>query len=103
MKVTIPFAFEPEFASSQRETLINNLEIDDRKKDVLSYLQKNPESKLMDVSDNTGISLSSVKKIVTDLKEDGILRNEGTNRNSRWRICLGNDETEKIDTDKKTM
>lgn len=84
--VTIPFAFEPEFTSAKRETMINSLDIDEKQKAVLFYLCRNPEAKLSDVSENVDISLSSVKKIVTKLKDEGIIRNEGTNRRSRWSL-----------------
>lgn len=91
MKVTIPFAFEPEFSASRKETLMNDLDIDDKERQVLSFLYRNPEAKLIDVSEQTGISLSSVKKAVSGLKEKGILRNDGTNRNSVWTIVVKDD------------
>lgn len=91
MKVTIPFAFEPEFSASRKETLINGLDVDERERQVLSYLYRNPEAKLSDVSEKTGFSLSAVKKTVSELKERGILRNDGTNRNSVWTIVVKGD------------
>ena len=48
------------------------------------HLGSNPEAKLSDVAEATEMSLSAVKKAVASLKGDGFLRNEGTNRNSRW-------------------
>ena len=53
---------------------------------VLGCMMMDGCIKLTEVSESTGISLSSVKKIVQSLKTKGILRNEGTNRNSRWII-----------------
>ena len=47
-------------------------------------LGADPEIKLAEVADRAGLSLSSVKKIVSSLKSEGRLRNDGTNRNSRW-------------------
>ena len=52
----------------------------------LASLSKNPEAKLSETAEHVGISLSSVKKMVSELKADGLLENEGTNRNSRWLV-----------------
>ena len=88
--VTIPFAFEPEYISSKKENLINSLNIDEKEKLALSILFENPEMKLNDLSERMGISLSSVKKMVAGLKEKGLLKNEGTNRQSRWVVSIKN-------------
>lgn len=81
--VTIPFSFEPDFARTRKAVDdVSNLDEDSRK--VLRYLDSNPDAKLSDVAEATGIGLSSVKKIVSSLKSEGRLRNDGTNRNSRW-------------------
>ena len=81
--VTIPFSFEPDFARARKAVEdVSDLDEDSRK--VLRYLDSNPDAKLSDVAEETGIGLSSVKKIVSSLKSEGRLRNDGTNRNSRW-------------------
>ena len=83
MVVTIPFSFEPDFARTRKAVEdVSDLDEDSRK--VLRYLDSNPDAKLSDVAEETGIGLSSVKKIVSSLKSEGRLRNDGTNRNSRW-------------------
>ena len=83
MVVTIPFSFEPDFARARKAVEdVSDLDEDSRK--VLRYLDSNPDAKLSDVAEETEISLSSVKKIVSSLKSEGRLRNDGTNRNSRW-------------------
>ena len=83
MVVTIPFSFEPDFARARKAVEdVSDLDEDSRK--VLRYLDSNPDAKLSDVAEETGIGLSSVKKIVSSLKSEGRLRNDGTNRNSRW-------------------
>ena len=81
--VTIPFSFEPDFART-RKTVDDVSGLDEDSRKVLRYLDSNPDAKLSDVAEETGISLSSVKKIVSSLKSEGRLRNDGTNRNSRW-------------------
>ena len=53
-------------------------------REYICYLDANPNAKLSDVAEKTGISLSSVKKMVSSLKSEGHLKNDGTNRNSRW-------------------
>ena len=87
MIVTIPFAFEPDFAKTKRTIDMDDL--DENSRMILCYLDANPNAKLSDVAEKTGISLSSVKKIVSSLKRDGFLRNDGTNRNSRWVVLRG--------------
>lgn len=82
--VTIPFAFEPEFVRARRESDMRLAGMDRDKADVLKCLENDPGAKLQDVADKTGMTLSSVKKAVSRLKADGFLRNDGTNRNSRW-------------------
>ena len=82
--VTIPFAFEPDFARARKETDMNMSDLDEESRSVLRCLESDPEAKLADVAAMTGIGLSSVKKIVSSLKSEGRLRNDGTNRNSRW-------------------
>ena len=52
--------------------------------------------KLNDLSERMGISLSSVKKMVVGLKEKGLLRNEGTNRQSRWVVSIKNDSVDRM-------
>ena len=84
MVVTIPFSFEPDFVKARKETDWNMSDLDDESRKVLRCLEADPEIKLADVADRTGLSLSSVKKIVSSLKSEGRLRNDGTNRNSRW-------------------
>ncbi|MBO4798517.1 MAG: putative DNA binding domain-containing protein [Candidatus Methanomethylophilaceae archaeon] len=89
LKVTIPFAFVPRFVlyrDSEKQAYLGRNETA-----VLSFLKANPAAKLKDVSESTGISLSSVKKTVTELKSKGLLKNEGSNRNSRWTVQPGGD------------
>ncbi len=51
---------------------------------VLNSLRKNNTVKLTEVSKKTGLSLSAVKKDVSELKRRGYVDNVGTNRNSIW-------------------
>ncbi|MCQ2071387.1 MAG: hypothetical protein MJZ68_09675 [archaeon] len=84
LRVTLPFAFVPRFVTLRKiaEETISHLKPDEAS--VLGFLKDNPRAKLSEVSDYTGMTLSSVKKTVTVLKDKEILTNEGTNRNSLW-------------------
>lgn len=82
--VTIPFAFEPDYVAARKETFMNGLGLDEKRGKVLEYLSRNPDARLSDAAEYAGMSLSNVKKTVSGFKADGILRNEGTNRRSRW-------------------
>lgn len=82
--VTIPFAFTPDYVKARKESEIRKAGMDPKLRFILIYLGSNPEAKLSDVAEAAEMSLSSVKKAVASLKEDGFLRNDGTNRNSRW-------------------
>ena len=82
--VTIPFAFTPDYVKARKENEIRKAGMNPKLRFILMYLGSNPEAKLSDVAEAAEMSLSAVKKAVASLKGDGFLRNEGTNRNSRW-------------------
>ncbi|MBQ9690095.1 MAG: winged helix-turn-helix transcriptional regulator, partial [Candidatus Methanomethylophilaceae archaeon] len=82
--VTIPFLFEPDFVTVRKGIERNSLDLNEKERSVLKYLMDNNTAKLSEVSEDLGITLSSVKMTVSKLKEMGLLTNEGTNRNSRW-------------------
>jgi len=84
--VTIPFGFEPTFVSSRKQNESRRQDLNEKEVMVLDYLIRDDRAKLSDVSRDLGIGLSSVKMIVSKLKSMGILKNEGTTRNSRWVI-----------------
>jgi len=84
--VTIPFRFKPAFVEYREARERTRSDLDNLKQGILNYLERHPTAKLSEVSEASGISLSSVKKIVTSLKADGLLDNTGTNRNSVWVI-----------------
>lgn len=82
--VTIPFSFEPDYIKARKEGERRRTGLDPQLARVLDRLAADPDAKLSDVASGTGMSLSSVKKAVSRLKSEGLLRNDGTNRNSRW-------------------
>lgn len=86
LSVTIPFAFEPDYVLARKETARNRMGLDQGQTAVLNYLSRNPEAKLSEAAESTGLSLSMVKKVVTELKGKGLLMNKGTNRRSIWSV-----------------
>jgi predicted HTH transcriptional regulator len=82
--VTIPYAFEPDYVLARKENGLNSSKLDEASIQVIRCLKQNPTVRLLEVSETTGLSLSSVKKIISKLKAEGFLINEGTNRNSLW-------------------
>lgn len=84
VRVTIPFAFTPKSVIVRRVNDRNRSGIPKEKREVLDYLEVNKNAKLSDVAAETGLTLSTVKKIVSSLKAEGLLKNDGTNRNSIW-------------------
>ena len=84
--VRIPFAFVPDYVKAERESDIKLSGLDPAHSRLLVYLESHPEAKLTDAAEKLGMSYSSVKKAVALLKSEGRLRNDGTNRNSRWTV-----------------
>jgi predicted HTH transcriptional regulator len=82
--VSIPFDYKPHFVEVREARERSRSGLDMSKSEILNYLERNPNAKLVDVVEQTGLTLSSVKKAVMRLKSEGLLRNDGTNRNSVW-------------------
>lgn len=82
--VTIPFAFFPDAAGLRKrlETEANRLLESQRK--VLSFLLDNPDAKLAEAAASCSLSLGGVKKIVRILKNEGLLKRQGSKRNGKW-------------------
>lgn len=78
IKVTIPF------------TSVEKVIVDDRLSHnqlrVLQYLSSNPQATLNDVADSLDLSISGVKKIINNLKEQGRIERTGSKRYGRWKI-----------------
>ena len=84
--VTIPFAFEPAWVADREWTAEYGMPVSPQEEEVLDYLLFYTDAKLADISENTGLNLSSVKRIIVKLKSKGLLENTGTNRNSIWQV-----------------
>lgn len=86
--VTIPFSFEPDYVLAR-----NNLEqryerLSENQARVLMYLKDNPQSSLENAADNLGLSLGGIKKIISRLKNEGILVRVGAKKNGIWESRL---------------
>ncbi len=55
---------------------------------VLSEIRKNPEISQSQIVDNTGLSIATVKRIVSELRKSGAIQRKGTNRRGSWIIML---------------
>lgn len=62
----------------------NNLNSIDVK--VLFILQNNPSISRKDLSNKLNVSDSSIKRLLNKLKDDGIIKREGSKRNGKWII-----------------
>ncbi len=81
--VTIPFAFEPDWVISRKQSESFNPQKSNEDK-VLEYVSKNTQASIKETAQFTGMSVSSVNKIIASLKERGIIRNDGNNRRNNW-------------------
>ncbi|MCQ2069679.1 MAG: putative DNA binding domain-containing protein [archaeon] len=83
--VTLPFSFIPDHPRKHafkeiEKGLLNKSDIG-----VLEYLGKNRHVKIGQVGEALGLSVPAVSKIVSKLKSNGYLVNEGNNRLNSWR------------------
>ncbi len=81
--ITIPFAFEPTLVTTRKSRELAD-KLDEKEFKVLDYLKNNQYAKISEISKETGLNESSVKRTLSSLKTKGVLENRGTNRNSIW-------------------
>ena len=83
VKVVIPFNFTPGVVMG-RNAAIAFADLTENESKVLALLKKDRSMKVSEIAKTMGISESAVKRHLSVLKNKGIIRNEGTNRNSKW-------------------
>ena len=84
LKVTIPLAFErPEVIIRKRKNLQKN-GLTANQKRVYEALAGDGSLSLQKVADQTDLSISGVKKIVSKLQEYGLLERIGSKRDGQW-------------------
>lgn len=86
IKVTIPFAFEPDFVIGRKakENILQRLT--DNQIGVLKFLRDNPTSTQLEIAEKLNISVPGVKKIVLRLQELELLRREGSKKAGYWNV-----------------
>ncbi len=53
---------------------------------ILAYIVKHPDSTSQEIAYETGLSISGVQKIITDLEEGGYIDRVKVGRNNRYKI-----------------
>ena len=86
--VTIPYAFKPSYVVAREGVTGIDMGLDGKESDVLNYLRRNPYAKISEVASSMGTNPSDIKRVMSSLREKGLLRNDGTNRNSKWTVIL---------------
>ena len=82
--VTIPFGYEPDYVKSRKiKTLIEN-KLTNNQKLVLTYYSDHPQATMKEVAEACSISLGGVKKIVSKLTENNLIRRNGAKNKPVW-------------------
>ena len=53
---------------------------------IFCLIQLNPKIRQKEITEKTGISLSSVKRIMAKLQKEGKIKRKGNNRSGEWII-----------------
>lgn len=90
IKVTIPFAFEPDFVIGRKakENILERLTTNQI--NVLKFLQDKPKSTQIEIAEELNISIAGVKKIILRLQELELLDREGSKKNGYWVVKVYN-------------
>lgn len=84
VNVTLPFSFEPAFVQARKAQDVSSMRLTQNQRNVADHLRDNPESTLQDAADGCSLSLICVKKIVSALKEMGLVSRTGSRKKGRW-------------------
>lgn len=90
IKVTIPFAFEPDFVIGRKakENILERLTTNQI--NVLKFLQDKPKSTQIEIAEELNISIAGVKKIMLRLQELELLDREGSKKDGYWVVKVYN-------------
>lgn len=83
IKVTLPFAFEPNFNSLGNNKLLN---LSKNEKSILDFIKLNPYIKADELAKAINLSIPRVNQLMKSLKDKGIVEREGSNRSGSWII-----------------
>ncbi len=84
--VTLPFSFTPDRVSSRLNKSIYDDILNNNDIRTLEYLKHNRYAKIKHISDALEMSVPAVNKIISKLKKNGFLVNDGNNRLNSWRV-----------------
>ena len=84
LKVTLPLAFERPEVTIRKGLELQKKGLSAAQQKVFDALSANGNLSLLEVAQQTGLSLSGVKKICSKLREYGILERSGSKRNGSW-------------------
>ena len=56
----------------------------ERKLDILQKLEENPEITQIKLMEEFDLSRKQIKKIIKDLREEGLVERQGSNRSGKW-------------------
>ena len=56
----------------------------ERKLDILHRLEENPEITQVKLMEEFDLSRKQIQKIIKDLREEGVVERQGSNRNGKW-------------------
>lgn len=88
LDVSMPFAFEPGYVQSRKAMERSISELTTSQIEVLDYIAEHPDAVLNDVAEELSLSLGGVKKIVSTLKEIGVLKREGSKKTGKWSVLI---------------
>lgn len=84
--VTIPFD-KPEIKSGVVNGVVNEVvNLSNREKSVVAEIEKNPKISKTKLIVLTGIPKTSLERIISSLKEKGLLERVGSDKNGYWKI-----------------
>ena len=82
--VTLPFRYEPDYVKARANRNAVKNQLTENQKSVLAFLSDHPDTSLQETADACSLSIGGVKKIVSKLQEQGLLKREGAKNRSRW-------------------
>lgn len=68
--------------------VVNDVNITERQRQIISYIAANPKISLVELSEKISISRRTIAAEVTILKEKGIIRRLGSDKNGCWEVLV---------------
>ncbi len=64
----------------------NDLVNDLVKSNILHFIKQNPKAKYIEIANETGYSVSTIKRHIQELKKRGLLERIGSDKTGYWKI-----------------